>query len=462
MSEPFTILAVDDEETMLRVLKRTLAAAGFMVETFADGKAARERLRQGGIDLIVTDLMMPELDGFGLLEAARAVDPEIIIIVITAFSSVESAVKAMKLGAYDFIPKPFDPEHLLLVVQRAIDNKKLKQENIGLKKVLSERDHLGRIIGASLAINQVKGLIDKVKATDGTVMVTGESGTGKELVARAIHYGSKRAAASFVPINCGALPDELLESELFGYEKGAFSGAVARKIGLLQLADGGSLFLDEVGTISPMMQVKLLRFLQDRSLMRLGGNELIQVDVRVLAATNEDLAEAVKAGTFRRDLYYRLHVITVDVPPLRDRREDILPLCRHFLVLHAARLGRRIVGFTSKAMEALQAHPWEGNVRELENCIECAVTLSEGEVIDLGDLPPAIRDSSPWPAAGCDQGREPLNLSLAELEALHIRRVLEQVAGNKSQAAKILDIDYTTMLRKLKKNNQALESGTEE
>ncbi|MDF1578547.1 MAG: sigma-54 dependent transcriptional regulator [Desulfobulbales bacterium] len=449
MPEPFTILAVDDEETMLRVLNRTLTGAGFVVETCADGGAARDRLRGGGIDLLVTDLTMPGLDGFALLAEAHAFDPEIIVIVITAFSSVESAVKAMKLGAYDFIPKPFDPEHLLLVVQRAFDNRKLRQENIGLRKVLSERDHLGRIVGVSRAINEVKRLIDKVKATDGTVLISGESGTGKELIARAIHYGSPRAAGNFVPINCGALPDQLLESELFGYEKGAFSGATARKIGLLQLADGGTLFLDEVGTVSPMMQVKLLRFLQDRSFMRLGGTELVQVDVRVLAATNEDLAEAVKAGGFRRDLYYRLNVITITAPPLRERLEDILLLCRHFLDRHAEKLKRKITGITPEALEMLQAHPWEGNVRELENCIEHAVTLSEGETIEICDLPPALRNAAVGDS-GCAFDTLPLTCSLADLEALHIRRVLEHVGGNKSQAAKILGIDYTTLLRKLK------------
>ncbi|MCL7488991.1 MAG: sigma-54 dependent transcriptional regulator [Desulfobulbaceae bacterium] len=451
MVEPFTILAVDDEETMLRVLNRTLSGAGFAVETFSDGKAARDRLRRGGIDLMVTDLTMPEINGFALLEEARAMDPEFVVIVITAFSSVESAVKAMKLGAYDFIPKPFDPEHLLLVVQRAIDNRKLRQENIGLKKVLSERDHLGRIIGVSPAIDQVRRMIDKVKTTDGTVLITGESGTGKELVARAIHYGSGRATKNFVPINCGALPDQLLESELFGYEKGAFSGAVAQKIGLLQLADRGTLFLDEVGTISPMMQVKLLRFMQDRSFMRLGGTDLIQVDVRVLAATNEDLAKAVKTGSFRRDLYYRLNVITIEVPPLRQRLDDIPLLCRHFLDRHVGKTKREISGITPEAMKVLQVHPWEGNVRELENCIEHAVTLSEGEMIDIYDLPPAVRNSKAWHPDGHDPAGAPLNLSLAELEALHIQRVLEYVAGNKSQAARILGIDYTTMLRKLKK-----------
>lgn len=451
MTEPITILAVDDEETMLRVLHRTLAGAGFSVETKSDAGAALERLRQGGVDLLVTDLTMPEVDGFTLLAEAKRVDPETMVVVITAFSSVESAIKAMKLGAYDFIPKPFDPEHLLLVVQRAIDNRKLRRENIGLKKVLSARDHEGRIIGVSRAIGRLRSLIDKVKETDGTVLITGESGTGKELVARAIHLGSRRAVDAFVPINCGALPDNLLESELFGYEKGAFSGAVAAKVGLLQMADHGTLFLDEVGTVSPMMQVKLLRFLQDRSFMRLGGTKLIQVDVRVLAATNEDLAVAVKAGSFRRDLYYRLNVIAIEVPPLRERRGDIPLLCRHLLDKHCKRIGKKIKGLTKEAEELLMARPWEGNVRELENCIESAVTFSDGGTIGVGDLPAALIESGP--------DRETRDMTLAELEEYHIGRVLEAAAGNKSQAARILGIDYTTLLRKLKKERGQPEQG---
>ncbi|HCC54407.1 MAG TPA: hypothetical protein DEQ20_05715 [Desulfobulbaceae bacterium] len=449
-TEPFTILAVDDEETMVRILRRTLSGAGFAVETCNEANAGLTRLQEGGIDLLITDLMMPKVDGFALLEAAKAADPETIVIVITAFSSVESAVKAMKLGAYDFIPKPFDPEHLLLVVQRAIDNRLLRQENLGLKKVLAERDHQSRIIGVSRAVNQMRQFIDKVKDSEGTVLITGESGTGKELVARAIHNGSRRAGGAFVPINCGALPDELLESELFGYEKGAFSGAINRKIGLLQMADHGTLFLDEVGTISQMMQVKLLRFLQDRSFMRLGGNDLLRVEVRVLAATNENLVAAIKAGSFRRDLYYRLNVITVDVAPLRDRREDIPLLCRHFLEMHVRRAGKKINGLADEAMKMLMSQTWEGNVRELENCLEYAVAMCEGEQINVRDLPPGIFNA-PFESPDSSQTSNQACLSLTELEAMHIRRVMDSVGGNKSQAAKILGIDYTTMLRKLKR-----------
>lgn len=447
MADQIKVLAVDDEETMLRVLKRTLEGEGFSVETYADPRQALKRLQNGGIELVVTDLMMDKIDGFALLEQALQIDKELIVILITAFSSVESAVKAMKLGAYDFIPKPFDPEHLLLIVQRAIENKRLRQENIGLKKELSDRDHLRHIIGVSKAIQDVKNLIEKVKETDGTVLISGESGTGKELVAKAIHTGSKRREKGFIPINCGALPDDLLESELFGYEKGAFSGAVKRKTGLLELADRGTVFLDEVGSISPMMQVKLLRFLQEKSFMRLGGQDLIQVDVRILAATNENLVEKIKDETFRKDLYYRLNVISIDVPPLRDRREDIKLLTRHFIEKLSRTTGKKIEGITGSAEKILLTAPWTGNVRELENTIERAITLTDETQITEKDLSVetvSLADMNPTAFA------YPASLSLAEIEAMHIRSVLGEVGGNKSQAARILGIDYTTLLRKVK------------
>jgi len=374
MANPCHIIAIDDEATMLRVISRTFNGPGFAVETFSDPAQAISRLREGPVDLVITDLMMPGIDGFTVLAEAKAVDPGIIVIVITAFSSVESAVKAMKCGATDFLPKPFDPDHLQLVVERALENRALRRENLDLKLELDERQHLQHIIGVSPPAQAMKALINKVKETDGTVLITGESGTGKELVAQAIHQGSRRRQRRFVPINCGALPDQLLESELFGYEKGAFSGAVSRKKGLLELADQGTLFLDEIGAISPMMQVKLLRFLQEKTFMRLGGLEVVQVDVRVLAATNEDLLAKIQADTFRRDLYYRLNVLTIAVPPLRERREDIPLLVRFFLDTYRKRLGKEVTGINEAALALLIAAPWEGNVRELENQIERAIT----------------------------------------------------------------------------------------
>jgi len=379
MSKPVNIVVIDDEETMLRILTRTLEGEGFTVHAFTEPHRALEHIQSGNTDLVITDLMMDTIDGFAVVSEATATNPDITVIVITAFSSVESAVKAMKLGAYDFIPKPFDPEHLLMVVQRALENRKLRQENIVLKQKLGKQDPLRAIIGISKPIQEIKKIIHKVQNTDGTVLITGASGVGKELVARAIHFGSPRAKNKFIPINCGALPDELLESELFGYEKGAFSGAVNQKKGLLELADNGTVFLDEIGNISQMMQVKLLRFLQDRSFIRLGGNKVINVDVRIISATNEDLKQQIKSDNFRKDLFYRLNVIPIQVPSLEERRDDIILLARVFIDKFNLQTGKNIKGISKEAELALQNARWEGNVRELENCIERIVTLREHE-----------------------------------------------------------------------------------
>lgn len=445
MERPVRILAIDDEETMLRILKRSLEPEGYSVETYLRADEALRRLESEPVDVVITDLMMPDTDGFKVIERVRTVDQNIMIIVITAYSSVESAVKAIKTGAYDFIPKPFDPEHLLIIVKRAIEARNLRLENIGLKRRLDGTDR--EIIGNSEAMRYVFSMIEKVKNTDGTVLLIGESGVGKELVAKAIHWGSKRREHPFIPINCGALPDELLESELFGYEKGAFTGAVNRKIGLFEAADKGTVFLDEVSSISPMMQVKLLRFLQERSFMRLGGKDMISVDVRVIAATNEDLKESVDKGYFRKDLYYRLNVIPIEIPPLRERKDDIPLLIRHFIRRFSMRMHRNIT-ITRNAEEALIKYRWEGNVRELENLIERAITITDDDTIGLEDLPAEILRDKEDP----DEKTTPYpeDLTLAEVERLHIKSILKATEGNKSRAARRLGIDYTTLLRKLK------------
>lgn len=449
MDRPIRIIAIDDEETMLRILKRSLEPEGYIVETFLSAEDAMNKLKEGEpADIVITDLMMPGTDGFKVMECAHSIDKEIIVIVITAYSSVESAVKAIKAGAYDFIPKPFDPEQMQIVVKRAADVRRLKLENFVLKKQIEGPPHGAEIIGTSNAMRQVFTMIDKVKNTDGTVLIIGESGAGKELVARAIHAGSKRAGRPFIPINCGALPDELLESELFGYEKGAFTGAVNRKTGLFEAADGGTVFLDEVSSISPMMQVKLLRFLQERSFMRLGGKDTIIVDVRIIAATNEDLKDAVNRGSFRKDLYYRLNVIPVEIPPLRERRDDIPLLIRHFIKKFSSKIGKNIDAIDKDAEKLLVKYKWEGNVRELENIIERAITITDGHVIGEGDLPDEIKNNtsllleieSPYPA----------QKTLFDIERLHIEHVLKSTNGNKSKASRILGIDYSTLLRKLK------------
>jgi len=446
------IIAMDDEETMLRILRRSLEPEGYVVETFVNPGEALKRIENGAsADIVITDLMLPEMDGFTILEKVRSIDRDIMVIVITAFSSVESAVKAIKAGAYDFIPKPFDPEHIALVVKRAIETRNLRLENIGLRKRLAGIPAAGELVGASRAMRQVFGMIEKVKDTDGTVLIMGESGVGKELVARAIHTNSKRTAGPFIALNCGALPDELLESELFGYEKGAFTGAVSRKTGLFEAAQGGTFFLDEVSSISPMMQVKLLRVLQERSFMRLGGKDTVNVDVRIIAATNEDLKEAVDKGTFRKDLYYRLNVVPIEIPPLRERRDDIPLLIRHFIGRYSEKTDKKISGISRDAEELLLKYLWEGNVRELENIIERAITVTDDEIIGTEDIPVEVK-------ADIQRNPEEVSpyqpeLSLFDVERLHIETVLKVSNNNKSKAARILGIDYTTLLRKLKAMN---------
>jgi len=445
MKRPVRIVAIDDEETMLRILKRSLEPEGYSVETYLNAEEALKRLESGSVDVLITDLMMPGIDGLNVIERTRAIDKDIVIIVITAYSSVESAVRAIRAGAYDFIPKPFDPEHLLIILRRAIEARNLRIENIGLKKRLDGTDR--EIIGNSQAIRYVLSMIEKVRNTDGTVLLIGESGVGKELIARAIHSKSKRSDYPFIPINCGALPDELLESELFGYEKGAFTGAINRKIGLFEAADKGTVFLDEVSSISPMMQIKLLRFLQERTFMRLGGKETISVDVRVIAATNEDLRESVEKGIFRKDLYYRLNVIPIEVPPLRERRDDIPLLIRHFIKRFSTRMERDVT-ISKEAEDVLLRYKWDGNVRELENVIERAITITEDDIIGLDDLPSEVFNNK---EGHVDKTSiYPKELTLSEVERLHIENVLRATGGNKSRAARRLGIDYSTLLRKLK------------
>ncbi|RMG70607.1 MAG: sigma-54-dependent Fis family transcriptional regulator, partial [Nitrospirae bacterium] len=390
--EDIEIMVIDDEPAMLRVIKKTLEQEGFSVSAFSDARDALKKLKEHNPFLIITDLMMPQMDGFSFIERAKGLNNEVMIIVITAYSSIETAVKAMKAGAYDFIPKPFDPDHLVLVVKRAVENRLLRLENIGLRERLEGRDFLDDIIGLSETIQSIKDTVRKIRNTDANVLITGESGTGKELVARAIHFGSRRKDAPFLPINCGALPEELLESELFGYKRGAFTGATSDKKGLLEIAHGGTVFLDEVESISLKIQVKLLRFLQDRTFIPLGDNTAREVDIRVIAATNEDLNEAIREGRFRKDLYYRLNVIPINIPPLRERREDIPLLVRHFINRFNHREGRQIRGISDEAMKALTGYNWDGNVRELENTLERVMILSEGPVIGFDDLPEEIRN----------------------------------------------------------------------
>jgi len=387
MSEPATLLVADDDPGLRESLGRTLTRAGYNVVLASDGRAALERLRGGGLDLVLTDLKMPGLTGIEVLRATKAIAPDLDVILLTAFGTVEEAVIAMKEGAYDFMTKPFRGEQLLKIVAKALERRGLIEQNRALQRQLEDLRGKGQAIGGSPAFRRMMTLIDQVADSSATVLIQGESGSGKELVARSIHERSPRRTRPFVAVNCAALLETLLESELFGYEKGAFTGAAARKEGRFELADGGTLFLDEVADLSIVTQPKILRVLQEGEFERVGGTKTIRVDVRIVTATNQDLGHMVRDKRFREDLYYRLNVITVNVPPLRERREDIRVLAQHFLRVYAAKNNRRLDGLSDEAVRRLEAYAWPGNVRELENVIERGVVLARGSVIELTDLP---------------------------------------------------------------------------
>jgi two-component system response regulator HydG len=446
MSEPATLLVADDDPGLRESLQRTLTRAGYRVVLASDGRAALERLRAGGLDLVLTDLKMPGLTGIEVLRAAKAMAPDVDVILLTAFGTVEEAVSAMKDGAYDFITKPFRGEQLLKLVTKALERRALIEQNRALQRQLEDLRGRGQVIGGSPAFRRMMTLVSQVADSSATVLIQGESGTGKELVARAIHEGSPRRAGPFVAVNCAALPETLLESELFGYEKGAFTGAAGRKEGRFEIADGGTLFLDEVADLSPVTQPKILRVLQEGEFERVGGTKTIRVDVRIVTATNQDLAQMVKDRRFREDLYYRLNVITITVPPLRERREDIRVLAQHFLRVYAAKNNRKLDGFTDEAMGRLEAYAWPGNVRELENVIERGVVLARGTLMDVGDLPEEIAGATPLPE-GVLSVR--IGTPLAEVERRLLEETLRSTKGNRTLTAKLLGIDPKTVYRKL-------------
>jgi two-component system, NtrC family, response regulator HydG len=469
MPEQARLLVADDDEAVRLSLERTLTREGYGVVLAPDGQAALDRLRQGGVDLLLSDLKMPGLTGLELLKLAKEVAPDVDVILLTAFGTVEEAVRAMKDGAIDFLTKPLQRAQLLRVVRQALERRSLIQQNRALQQRLDDLLRQGNMIGVSPAFKQMMTLIRQVADSSATVLVQGESGTGKELVARAIHDGSPRHAGPFVAVNCAALPETLLESELFGYEKGAFTGAAGRKEGRFELADGGTLFLDEVADLSPLTQPKILRVLQEGEFERVGGIRTIRVDVRIVTATNQDLAQLVRDKRFREDLYYRLNVITVTTPPLRERREDIRVLAQHFLRVYAAKNNRTLEGFSDEALGCLEAYRWPGNVRELENVIERAVVLARGTVIEVGNLPGNVTERSVTftreePAPG-RPGPAPdglftirIGTPLAEIEQRVLEETLRFANGNRTVTAKLLGIDPKTVFRKLK---QAEEGGDE-
>ena len=454
MADPATLLVADDDPGLRESLERTLTREGYRVVLASDGRAALERVQAGGVDLIVTDLRMPGLTGLELLRAAKAIMPNVDVILLTAFGTVEEAVKAMKDGAYDFLTKPFRREQLIKLVDKALERRDLIEQNKALKKQLEDIRAKGQMIGASPAFRRMLTLVEQIADSSATILIQGESGAGKELVARTIHERSGRRAGPFVAVNCAALPETLLESELFGYEKGAFTGAAGRKEGRFELANGGTLFLDEVADLSLVTQPKILRVLQEGEFERLGATRSIQVDVRILAATNQDLADMVKDKRFREDLYYRLNVITVRVPPLRERHEDIRVLAQHYLRVYAAKNGRKLEGFSNEALERLESYAWPGNVRELENLIERTVLLARKDRIDAEDLPEEVAGVKRPPR---DAILELVGTPLADIEQRLLDETLRITGGNKTQAAKLLGIDVRTVARKLERREDDQE-----
>jgi two-component system response regulator AtoC len=446
------VLVVDDEASMRHLLTVILADRGYQVRAVACAEDALKELEARDYDLVLTDVRMPRMDGIALTRAIQERRPGATVIVMSAYGSHEAAIEAMKAGAYDFLPKPFKPDDVLLCLRKAEERQRLAEENRRLRAELRGGAGVDAIVGPSEAVQAVLRQVRKVAPQKTTVLLTGESGTGKELVARALHDLSPRAAAPFVAVNCGAIPAELLESELFGHARGAFTDAVRARKGLAVEADGGTLFLDELGELPLPMQVKLLRFLQEEEVRPVGDNRAQRVDVRVVAATARDLAEAVKVGQFREDLYWRLAVVGVRLPPLRDRPEDVEPLARHFLARFAP-LRPELPGlrFTPEALEVLKVHRWPGNVRELMHAVERAVVLADGPAIGEEALPEAVRAPSPRPPGEAPPGGDlSVKRGLRALEERLIREALARTQGNRSRAAELLELSYRALLYKIK------------
>jgi len=435
-----SILVVDDTPAALEVIERNLSSAGYRVYTASGVADAIRILENTPIDIVITDYKMPKVSGLDLIRHVRENYYGTGMIMITGYASVKGAVEAVKMGAEEYLPKPFTDEELFAAVERALNKQELHKAVLD-RKPHAVLDSYG-ILGKSKPVCKVLKDIKKASESTATVLVSGESGTGKELVARAVHYSSTRASAPFVPVNCGAIPEKLLESELLGYVKGAFTGANESRAGFFQTADGGTIFLDEVNEMSPAMQVKLLRVLQDRQVLMIGARKAFKVDIRIVASSNKDLRSLVEKGTFREDLFFRLNVISIRVPPLRERREDIALLISHFAAGFADELGKPVPAFSDETLQVLLNYSWPGNIRELENLIQRLVIMTEGNVIRIPDLPAIMRFSAISPSA-------PFR-PLAEEEASYIRMVLASVGGNKSRAAKILRIDRKTLRDKLK------------
>ena len=430
------ILIVDDEDIVRQSLYHWFEEEGYEVECAEDGETALKMFEKGRYELMLVDMKMPGMSGLDLLTKIKEIDDEVIFILITAFASVPTAIRALKDGAFDYITKPIDPEELSHIVDKAISQQSLKRENIQLKTQIDEIVRPDNLIGESLQMKKIFSLINTVAPTDTTVMIRGESGTGKELIAKAIHINSTRKYFPIITVNCGALSESLLESELFGHEKGAFTGAQYKRKGKFEMANGGTIFLDEIGTVSPKMQIDLLRVLETKQFYRVGGNEIIKSDFRVIAATNENLETRLKSGLFREDLYYRLNVFSIFIPPLRERRNDIELLAEYFLKKFTSTMNKKISGFKKETMDFLVNYSWPGNVRELENAVERAVVVCREDKISKGDLPFHIGEIN-LP----DENDK----SLSSLEKRHIVKVLTENNWNISRSAEILGIDRVTL-----------------
>ncbi|MGQ9534557.1 MAG: sigma-54-dependent transcriptional regulator [bacterium] len=443
------ILVCDDEESQRELLAGFLRNCGYTVTTAGNGKEAIEKNRTTSFDLTILDLKMPEIDGIETMKQMKEIDPQTYFIILTGFGTIESAVEAIKIGAFDYLTKPVDLGKLEMLIKRIYENQIMHQEIATLKEQITERFNFKQFVAQSPKMQEIVSLIPRIAQADASVLILGESGTGKEMIARLIHEASPRKNFRFVPISCAALPETLIESELFGYERGAFSGAEKRKLGKFELADKGTLFLDEIGDLPLTVQVKLLRVLQEFTFERLGGNVPIKVDVRLICATNQDLKKKISDGTFREDLYYRLNVITITLPPLRERKEDIKPLIEHFIKKFAAKGRKQVKGITREALNNLMRYDWPGNIRELENVIERALVLCRGDWIDVQDVP--VQPEVPV-FKSTDGG-------LRELEKIHIKEVLEKNNWNLGVSSRQLGIHRNTLRRKIKEYNLSRNMG---
>jgi DNA-binding NtrC family response regulator len=441
----YKILFVDDDPQILSMVEQFLSRCGFHVTTEANGQKAVEMVRESQYSVVFTDLNMPEISGMELLKQIKAVSPETEVVIVSGYGTIETAIQAMKLGSYDFLQKPINFDRFRILIERIIEKQKLKEENQLIRNRLKERYKYDELVGMSPKMQNIYGIIDKISSGSPTVLIEGESGTGKELTANVIHNNSDRADGPFIPINCGAIAEGLLESELFGHVKGAFTGASKDSIGLFRAADGGTVFLDEIGEVSTAVQVSLLRVLQEKKVRPVGGTRETEVNVRVIAATNKKLEEAIKNNTFREDLYYRLNVISITMPPLREIREDIPLLIGHLLKKHRRKGTAMVPEVSPEAMALLMGYRWPGNVRQLENVFERAFALGVGDVLQVKDLPNEIvQQSGTWMPAD-------VNCNLKAIEEKTIRYAIQKAGGNKAEAAKLLGINTTTVYRKMAK-----------